>query len=571
MLLAYFLRRSVLCQPNGERHHANTFLCRDFICSLTLLDSRYSRGITGAYDGAYAQRRGTVRTETAQHRKAYDVVTDTPREQPSEPTPHDGNPGPRHTPRHLNDGEHSGLREYLPRLSEPPTSTGPINLPTLSGAVPVLEDGDFVEREMAEDRQEATAREEARRTGALDGVETRYKVTALIVFVLTTISATGPLATDMYIPAFPQVLVDFDTTAARLQLTLTAFFLGTASGQILAGPLSDRLGRRAPLIVGLVLCLLGSVGCALATNVDMMTAMRVLQGFGGGFGMVLGRAVLIDLASGPELFRTLNIMQGIGGIAPIVAPLLGGVVLLVSQWQAVFWVIGSMTAISLIGVIFAIPESLPADKRQSGGLRTFLRNVKTLLKRPIFTIYLLVNAFSAFALMSYVSASTFVVQDMLGFSSTVYSVSFAVNSTGMMAMSFLSARLVRTIAPRVLIGIGLSIVGVAATALLIGSLLGTPPAWLVFPAFFFIVAPQGLIFGNGAAMASSEATDLAGTGSALLGLGFSFAASSAAPLVGLAGSSSSLPMAVTMTIGVVISLIMWMMAGRITKSRTHAA
>ena len=440
-----------------------------------------------------------------------------------------------------------------PQPDEPRPTTGPVptitgSIPTITGSIPVLEDP--ADHELAN----LPTEEELRRT--------RGKVTVMVIVVLTTLSAIGPLATDMYIPAFPQVEQDLATTAARMQLSLTAFFVGTASGQVVAGPLSDRIGRRGPLLFGIVLCLLGSVGCALAPSVDVLLVLRVVQGVGGGFGMVLGRAVLIDMTDGPELLRIMNIMQGVGGIAPIVAPLLGGIILLVGQWREIFLVIAVMSLISLIGTIFLIRESLPPSRRHAGGFRTFLRNCRTLLGRRLFVAYLLVNAFSAFALMAYVSASTFVVQNMLGFSEIGYSISFAINSAGMMTLSFLSARLTRTIHPRRLMRVALMVVTAAAFALLIGSLFFETPAWIVLPAFFFMVAPQGMIFGNGAAMASQQAREFAGTGSAMLGLGFSFAASIAAPLVGLAGAHSSLPMAIVMVVGCLISVSCFVLAGR---------
>ncbi|MBB5831472.1 multidrug effflux MFS transporter [Brachybacterium aquaticum] len=432
--------------------------------------------------------------------------------------------------------------EHLPV----PTATG--GIPTITGAIPVLED--------PADQARAHLPTEEQLAG------TRGKVTAMVIVVLTTLSAIGPLATDMYIPAFPQVASELGTTASMMQLTLTAFFMGTAGGQIVAGPLSDRLGRRGPLLIGITLCLLASIGCMLAPSAELLMIMRVLQGIGGGFGMVLGRAVLIDMTDGPELFRIMNVMQGVGGVAPIVAPLLGGLILLVGQWREIFAVIAVMSLLSLIGVLFLIPESLPVERRHSGGFRTFLSNCRTLLGRRIFVAYLLVNAFSAFALMAYVSASSFVVQEMLGYSSTTYSISFAINSMGMMALSLLSAYLTRTIHPRRLIRVGLIVVSLASFALLIGSLFLDTPAWIVFPAFFLTVAPQGMIFGNGGALASDQAREFAGTGSAMLGLGFSFAASIAAPLVGLAGTHSSLPMAIAMVAGSLISVFFFVLAGR---------
>ena len=453
-------------------------------------------------------------------------------------------------------GQFPAITGQFPAITgQSPTVSGQI--PTITGSIPILED--------------AADHELAHRPSEDDLGRTRGKVTVMVIVVLTTLSAIGPLATDTYIPAFPQVEQDLATTASRMQLTLTAFFVGTASGQVVAGPLSDRVGRRTPLLLGIGLCLLGSIGCALAPTVDVLLIMRVVQGIGGGFGMVLGRAVLIDMTDGPELFRIMNIMQGIGGIAPIVAPLLGGIILLVGQWREIFLVIAAMSLISLIGTLFLIRESLPRSRRHAGGFRTFLRNCRSLLTRRLFVTYLLVNAFSAFALMAYVSASTFVVQNMLGFSEIGYSISFAINSAGMMILSFLSARLTRTIHPRLIMRVALMVVTLAAFSLLIGSLFFDTPAWIVLPAFFCTVAPQGMIFGNGAAMASQEAREFAGTGSAMLGLGFSFSASIAAPLVGIAGSHSSLPMAIAMVIGCLISVTCFVIAGRGSGASTSAA
>ncbi|MDK7742616.1 multidrug effflux MFS transporter [Helcobacillus massiliensis] len=389
---------------------------------------------------------------------------------------------------------------------------------------------------------------------------------ALTITILTALAAIGPLATDMYIPAFPEVAADLTARAAHVQLTLTAFFAGAAAGQVVAGPLSDRLGRRVPLISGTLLCLVGSIGCALAPSIGWLLIFRVMQGMGGGFGMVLSRAILIDLARGPELFRSMNLLQGMVGIAPIIAPLIGGVILIVGSWREVFIVIATATALSLIALVLRIPESLPRQDRQPGGFRTFARNVARLLRRPAFTSYLLVNAFSAFALMAYVSASSFVVQNLLGFSSTVYSISFAVNATGMMLASFTSARLTQTRSPRSLMRWAIPVVIAAGAFLLIGVLLLGTPAWVVFPAFFLTVAPQGFIFGNGAAMASREATDMAGTASAMIGLGFACAASLAAPVVGLAGEGSALPAAIGIFVGGIISLILFVVAGRFERA-----
>ncbi len=389
------------------------------------------------------------------------------------------------------------------------------------------------------------------------------EVTLMVVLVLTTLTVIGPLATDMYIPAFPAATEGLGTVASRMQLTLTAFFLGTAGGQIVAGPLSDRTGRRLPLLIGILVCLIGSIGCALSPDVITLIIFRVLQGIGGGFGMVLGRAVLIDLASGLQLFRVMNLMHAITGIAPIIAPLLGGLILLVGQWREIFWLIAGTSLISLIGVITTVPESLPPHRRSTGGFRALVTGGLSLLRRRTFVAFLMVSSFSAFALMSYVSASSFVVQDMLGFDPTGYSITFAVNATGMMLGTVLSARLAGTVHPRTLVAIGLGIAGSGAVLLLIAATLLGTPTWLTLIALFIVVTPQGLILGNAGGLASQEAAHMAGTGSMMLGLGFSFSASVAAPVVGVAGNGTAVPMALGILGGMVLSALCFLVeAGR---------
>ncbi|MGQ4506679.1 multidrug effflux MFS transporter [Dermabacteraceae bacterium P13103] len=422
------------------------------------------------------------------------------------------------------------------------------DVPTATGGIPVVADGTV---QCHPDRAQRK--------------QNQKRITALMIAVLTTLSAVAPFAIDTYIPAFPVAKEELNTTQSLLQFTLTSFFIGTAVGQIVAGPLSDRFGRRKPLLTGILVCLLASLGCAFSPNITALLWFRMLQGIGGGFGMVLGRAVLIDMTEGPELFRLMNIMQGVNGIAPIIAPIVGGIIIEFSYWRNVFYVSVAMSLISLIGIIFLIPESLPPERRHGGGMHTFLKNCRILFGRRDYLGYLLVNAFSAMTLMAYVSASSFVVQDMLGFSASAYSLVFACYAMGLMSMSLLSARLNRSVPPRSLIRIGLTMSSAGSLLLLLGALNGTP-AWAVLPGFLLAVPAQGFIFGNGAALASSRARDVAGTASALLGLGFSFSASFASPLVGVAGSQSSLPMALVMCGGAMVSVTMFILVGRFSRT-----
>ena len=193
-----------------------------------------------------------------------------------------------------------------------------------------------------------------------------------LVLTLALQCAVPPFATDMYTPAFPRVTSDLDTSASLVGLTLTTFFLGMALGQLLGGPLSDQRGRRTPLIVGGLICTLGAVGCAVAPSIGFLIVFRVVQGFGGGLAAVVARAVVVDVAKGDLLAKVMSIMMALGGLAPMVAPVVGGAVLtLGGTWRTVFWILVGFGLLMMITAIVFVPESLPRERRHGGGLRQF--------------------------------------------------------------------------------------------------------------------------------------------------------------------------------------------------------
>src|SRR5919199_1778113 len=163
------------------------------------------------------------------------------------------------------------------------------------------------------------------------------RLTTALVATVIFLTAIAPLATDMYVPAFPTVAHDLSATATQVQLTLTTFFVGMALGQLIGGPVSDQRGRRLPLVAAVVVMTLASVVCALAPSIGLMMVARFVQGFAGGWAMVIGRAVIVDLARGAQLVRVLNVIAAVGGIAPIAGPLLGAVILQLSHWRVSFW------------------------------------------------------------------------------------------------------------------------------------------------------------------------------------------------------------------------------------------
>lgn len=242
-----------------------------------------------------------------------------------------------------------------------------------------------------------------------------------LVAVLGALTAVAPLATDMYVPGFPAMGDTLGASSSAVQLTMTAFLAGLVVGQLLIGPLSDGLGRRRLLISGSAGFVLFSLVCAVAPNVGLLTGARFLQGVAGAAGMVLARAVLTDRFHGAELPRHFAVLSQVMGVAPIAAPVLGGVILSVSTWRAVFAVLALMGGLLLFAVVRRVPESLPPERRQSGGFLNTFRAMGTLLGRRAFMGYVLVVAFVAAALFTYISGSSFVFENLHGVSSTTYS------------------------------------------------------------------------------------------------------------------------------------------------------
>ncbi|GAB3457992.1 multidrug effflux MFS transporter [Kineococcus endophyticus] len=388
---------------------------------------------------------------------------------------------------------------------------------------------------------------------ARDGGTAR-PVSAALIATVVLLTGIAPLATDMYVPAFPDVARDLGTSATAVQLTLTTFFTGMALGQLAGGPVSDQRGRRAPLLVAVAVVLLASVACALAPTITAMAAARFVQGLAGGWAMVIGRAVIVDLARGPQLVRSLNLVQGVGGIAPIVAPLLGGIVLQLSDWRAPFWVIAVITAVTAVVVWFVVPESLPPHRRHAGGLRAFAGAAREVLGNRPYVGYLLVCSAMMVALFAYVATSAFVLRSMNGLSPIAYSVSFATNAGGMTVAALVSARLAGRVRTRTVIVVGQFLALAAGLALLVGAVGFGTPLLLALVCFFVLMVAIGLTIGNAGALANAAVPDHPGTGSAVLGMLQWGTAGLAAPIAGIGGEHTAVPVALLMTVGAAVSL-----------------
>lgn len=378
------------------------------------------------------------------------------------------------------------------------------------------------------------------------------------ICVLALLTAIAPLATDMYLPALPDVAAELGATASSVQLTLTGFLVGLALGQLVIGPLSDAWGRRRLLLAGTVLCLVASVACVAAPTIGVLVVARFLQGFGGAAGIVLSRAMIVDRTTGDRTVRLFSLMMAINGIAPVVAPLVGSSLLGVGTWRVIFVALGALTLLMVVGALVAVPETLPPERRVRGGLRRTAHDVRSALTRPRYVGYTFAFGCAFATMFTYISGSPFVLQDTLGLSSGAYALAFGANAAGLIGASIVNGQLAGRADPRRVLTIATTAL-VLLSVTLLGIVLAGPSVWPVLAVLFLALTSLGFIMGNASALASGEVRDIAGTGSALLGaLQFALGAL-VSPLVG----SSPLVMAVVMVVASVISLGTQLAVGRI--------
>lgn len=360
--------------------------------------------------------------------------------------------------------------------------------------------------------------------------------------ILALLSTVAPFAIDIYLPVFTDLAEDLHTNASSVQLTLTAFMAGLAVGQLCIGPLSDRFGRRRPLLLATALATVVTVMCALAPNIWVLVLMRFLQGAVGSAGLVIGRAVVADRTSGPATARVLTLFASIGGIAPVIAPLIGGM-LAPTGWRTEFWVLSGIFGLMFLGALTAVPESLPVWRRHTGGLRESGRAMRALATERGYLGYALAFALAFAGLMSYISASPFVIEKVLGLSTTAYTVDFAVNALGIMIAGTVGSRLTGRFRPQSILRFGHGAILLLGAVLLV-LLAVDAPAVVVLPALFLLVSSFPLTMGTAAALAVGRARHAAGTASALMGaLQFALGAL-VSPVVGLGGEGTGVPMAV---------------------------
>lgn len=383
----------------------------------------------------------------------------------------------------------------------------------------------------------------------------------LVTLLLGGLTATPPLAMDMYLPSLPQVTDSLRAPAATVQLTLTACLLGMALGQLVVGPMSDRWGRRRPLLAGLVVYVVATALCAVAPTVEILVGFRLLQGLAGAAGIVIARAVVRDLYDGVAMARFFSTLMLIGGVAPIVAPLIGGQILRVTDWRGVFVVLTVIGALLAVLVWARLPETLPAADRHTGGVGDALRSMRRLLADLPFTGYMLTGGFAFAALFAYISASPFVIQEIYGASPQTFSLLFGVNSVGLVVVGQINGKvLVGRVGLDRVLGVGLLVVTAAAVALLLMAtgVFGEVGLAPVAAALFVLMSAMGVTLPNAQSLALLRTRHSAGSASALLGTSSFLIGAIASPLVGMAGEDTAVPMAVVQVAAALVALLCFM-------------
>jgi MFS transporter, DHA1 family, multidrug resistance protein len=375
----------------------------------------------------------------------------------------------------------------------------------------------------------------------------------LLVVMLGLITAIGPLSLDMYLPAFPALSRDLGVADAQVQLSLTTCLIGLAVGQLVCGPLSDRWGRRRPLIIGVGAYAIFSFLCALAPTAPILAGVRLAEGIAGGVGVVVARAIVRDLYAGVAAAKFFSRLTLIFGVAPIAAPSLGSAVLKVTSWHGIFVALGVIATLLTALVGWRMPETLPPERRSPGGLADTARTARTLFADRFYLGYALAQAFAFAALFSYISGSSFVLQDGYGVSPTVFSLLFGLNACGLIVLSQANGRLLDRYAPRRLLLVTLVVQVVAGGIVLTAALLGSLAALIV--GLFVLVGTIGMITPNGTALALDRHPERAGTAAALLGGIQSVIAAVAAPLVGFGDPGRGIPMALAIVSFALVALL----------------
>ncbi len=389
-------------------------------------------------------------------------------------------------------------------------------------------------------------------------LRSRERISASFVLLLGALTAVGPFTIDLYLAAFPRIADEFGTTPARVQLTITATLAGLAVGQLLIGALSDALGRRRPLIAGLSLYVVASAAIIVAPSIEVLAAMRFVQGLAASAGMVLSMAVVRDRFSGIAVGKVLARLMLVVGVAPIIAPVIGAQMLSLGSWRLQFGILTGFGLVLLALAIFVLPESLPVERRRTGGVGPALQTYVALLRDRTFMLLTLLSGFYMAAIFTYVSSATFVFQDQFALSVQQFAMVFTAGATALTAGTQINGALIGRFTPAAILRGAVYAGALVATAMLVTSVLDLG-MWALIVTLVLTLFTAGFVLPSVPTIALDANPDRAGSASALLG-SFQFGVGAiVAPLTGLFGGVSALSLAVVMFGSVVTATVLFVL------------
>lgn len=398
----------------------------------------------------------------------------------------------------------------------------------------------------------------------MDIEQKQKKNSPLFIIILGALTAIGALSIDMFLPGLPELKNDFNTTTANAQLTLSLFMIGLGLGNLFVGPISDSIGRKKPLVISMIIFALASLGIVFVENIWIMVFLRFVQGFTGGAGAVISRAIASDMYRGNELTKFLALLMLVNGVAPVIAPALGGLILSFAVWRMVFVILTLFGVLMVLGSLFKVPESLSVKNRDSSGVNVIFSNFKSLLTTPRFVLPMLIQGVTFIMLFSYISASPFLVQKIYGVSPLHFSWMFAGVGITLIIASQIAGKLVDYFHPQVLLRTFtiIQIIGVVIVSL---TLINHWHFALLVIGFIVLVAPVTGVATLGFSIAMEERTTGSGSASSLLGLLQSLLGGLVTPLVNLKGEYNIMPYIIIISLTAILLIILQLLNIKVFK------
>lgn len=398
----------------------------------------------------------------------------------------------------------------------------------------------------------------------MDIEQKQKKNSPLFIIILGALTAIGALSIDMFLPGLPELKNDFNTTTANAQLTLSLFMIGLGLGNLFVGPISDSIGRKKPLVISMIIFALASLGIVFVENIWIMVFLRFIQGFTGGAGAVISRAIASDMYRGNELTKFLALLMLVNGVAPVIAPALGGLILSFAVWRMVFVILTLFGVLMVLGSLFKVPESLSVENRDSSGVNVIFSNFKSLLTTPRFVLPMLIQGVTFIMLFSYISASPFLVQKIYGVSPLHFSWMFAGVGITLIIASQIAGKLVDYFHPQVLLR-AFTIIQIFGVVIVSLTLINHWHFALLVIGFIVLVAPVTGVETLGFSIAMEERTTGSGSASSLLGLLQSLLGGLVTPLVNLKGEYNSMPYIIIISLTAILLIILQLLNIKVFK------